>query len=213
MSIHDMKAVIPVLYTNYRFNKDVTNEELGLSHEQFNVLVKLSKLLMETKFTNIASKIYMQNPKYTQRDVGIELGLSSTNSVKGRIRYDNQKLSNIYERDIYTAIISTTDLETLSKIDAILSTLINITPRLSRNAVDYLTVSLPDKPEVYSSLVTDSEFEKYKNLIYEISHRHAKEVIEELGDKGLGYIEYLLDADPINSLDIKRRRELLGLLK
>ena len=215
MSIYKMKAYIPVLYSNLKPNEDVSKEDfkVPLTDRQFVILKRLATLLMETKFTNKPSKMYMQYPESTQETVSAALGIPNINTIKGRIRYDSEKLRNMYEKDILEVILNSEDEKELDIVDAIIIDRINTSPRLIDSTQELFTIPLPKVPSVFSYQVSDDEFELIKAGAARISKKIADSAVEKLGDKGIGYISYLLDTDPVDSIDLKRRKELLAMIK
>lgn len=214
MSLYRLKSIIPLLYVNLKPRDNVSEKDFktAMTASQFVVLKRLSVLLMETAMTSEASKMYMQYAELTQELIARKLNANSVSTVKSRIRYDGQKMQNYFGCDIVDKILSTENEIQLTDIDNTIIMLLKRFPRITVSTDKLLTVPLPKVPVVYSSSVSDDEFEVIKAGAIRVSQKSAELVISKLGDKGVGYIRFLLDKDPIETVDIKRRNELLKVL-
>lgn len=213
MGIYEFKSVVPLMYDNFRrvnVDKSVISETL--TSVQFEVLSNLLVLVMETGFTNKASKLYMQYPEFTQEDVATTLGLFSPSTAKGRIRYDSSKLSDSLGKDVLNIILTVQDETQLSNINSHVLNLLSKYPRLDLFSTNLLAVRLPDTVKPKKMSLTDTEFNEMKELVKLLGVNHLNTVLTSVG-LNIQYVKYLLDGDPIDEIDIKRRKELITVLE
>lgn len=184
--------------------------KLDISDERIEFLRQLVDLLLNTKWLNEETKMYLKDKFITKEGVYENLKYSgrsvNLNTIRSNIHNDIKKVASAFGERFLVEVVGypNSDITSYKKILAEIRM-----KKSNTKLLDNIALQLPKGDDTTS--VTQEEFDEFISIIKPYTRNQMRFISSELSNSVVGYIKYILSSSLLTDVD-KQRREILMML-
>ena len=169
-------------------------------------------LLLNTRFTSKETKYYISDRYITMEGVAEKLAQdgkkASVDSVSNRVWYDKNKIISWFGEKV---IVDMTEYSNINIDEYEKKLEVAFSQYGGKRLNDYLAIKLPEGK--YEGKLSNEQFVRLLELLKPYTRKYMKNLAKSIPAGHIGYLMYILSSNILDDEDLRRKRELCGMLE
>jgi hypothetical protein len=204
-------------HVKYMISKKSVNSNYRITDRQYELLLGIMYLVMNTKITSKNTKNYLRSNEVSVRRFVESYNLTVNEdeqlkaaSISQNVDYDRKKLLEFFPNDIISKIRSFGWEERISDYEKMLN---NARAKYSGNRKMLNNLALNISKTAVNDNLTEEEFKELLIIIAPYTKPQMKYISENIPIEQVGYLNYLVSAHKLDGENLKRYKIIKSLLE